>query len=91
MTSYLSDRQQHIVVDGATSNASRVLFGGTTRIGFKYVVIPSYIDCVSLVSLSEGSRISMYADDILLSKPINYLDNCDDLQRESRNALANVI
>ena len=27
LTSYLSDRQQHVVVDGATSNASLVLSG----------------------------------------------------------------
>ena len=41
-----------------------------------------YINCVSLVPLSEGSRISMYADDILLSKPINHPDNYDDLHRD---------
>ena len=41
-----------------------------------------YINHVSLVPLSEGSRISMYADDILLSKPINHSDNYDDLQRD---------
>ena len=41
-----------------------------------------YINRVSLVPLSEGSRISMYADDILLSKLINHSDNYDDLQRD---------
>ena len=42
-----------------------------------------YINCVSLVpDVSEESKISMYADDILLSKPINHPDNYDDLQRD---------
>ena len=34
------------------------------------------------VPLSEGSRISMYAHNIL-SKPINHPDNYDDLQRDN--------
>ena len=82
LTLYLSDRQQHVVVDGATSNASSVLSGvlqGSVLGPFLFLV---YINCVSLVPLSEGSKISMYADDILLSNPINHPDNYDDLQRD---------
>ena len=39
-----------------------------------------YINCVCMVSLSEGSMISMYADGILLCKPIHHPDNYDNLQ-----------
>ena len=49
------------------------------------VVIPCvHQPCVlgATISISEGSKISMYADDILLSKPINHPDNYDDLQRD---------
>ena len=81
LTSYLSD----VVVDGATSNASPVLSGvPCIRIGFRPVF---YFLCTSTVcpwchDLHEGSKISMYADDILLSKPINHPDNYNDLQRD---------
>ena len=80
LTSYLSDRQQHVVVDGATSNASSVLSGVPQGSVLGLLLFLAYINCVSLMPLSEGSKISMYADD-LLSKPINHPDNYDDLQR----------
>ena len=62
-----------------------------TRIDFRSVV---YINCVSFVPLYEGSKISMYADDIFLSKLVNHPDNYDmgrEILMQSRNALANVI
>ena len=47
------------------------------------VVIPCVHQlCVLGATISEGSKISMYANDILLSKPINHPDNYDDLQRD---------
>ena len=42
-----------------------------------------YINCVSLVPVSEGSKIPMYVDDILLSKLINPPDNYMMICRET--------
>ena len=82
LTSYLSDRQQRVVVDCTTSNISPVLSGIPKGLVLGLLLFLVYINCVSLVPLSEGSKISMYADDILLSKPINHPDKYDDLQRD---------
>jgi len=79
LTSYLSDRQQYVVIDSATSKTSPVLSGvpqGSILCPLLFLI---YINYVCLVPLSEGSMISMYADDILLCKPIHHHH---DLQRE---------
>ena len=77
----LSDKQQYVVVDGVTSKTSPVLSGvpqGSVSGPLLYLI---YINCVCLVRLSEGSMISMYADDILLCKPIHHHETYDNLQR----------
>jgi len=84
LTSYLSDRQQYVVVDGATSKTSPMLSGVIQGSVLGPLLFLIYINCVCLVPLSEGSRISMYNydDDILLCKPIHHPENYDDLQRD---------
>jgi len=82
LTSHLSDRQQYVVVDGATSKAGPVLSGISQASVLVPLLILTYINCVCLVPLSEGSMISMYADDILLCKPIHHPENYDNLQRD---------
>jgi len=82
LTSYLSDRQQYVVVDGATSKTSPVLSGVPQGSVLGPLLFLIYINCVCQVPLSEASMISMYADDILLCKPIHHPENYDDLQRD---------
>ncbi len=66
----LSDRKQYVVVDGASSETTPVISGlpqGSVLGPLPFLV---YITCVSLPPLTSGSRLTMYADDILLFKPI---------------------
>jgi len=79
LTSYLSDRQQYIIVDGATSKTSPGVPQGFVLGPLLFLI---YVNCVCLVPLSEGSMISMYADDLLLCKPIHHPENYDDPQRD---------
>ena len=46
---------------------------GSTRTVLGPSLFLVYINCVSLVPVSEGSKIPMYADDILLSKLIDHI------------------
>jgi len=66
-----------VVVDSATSQASPVLSGVPQGSVLGPLLFLIYINCVCLVPLSEGSMISMYADDILLCKPIHHPENYD--------------
>ena len=75
LTSYLSDRQQYVVVDSATSKTSPVLSGVPQGSVLGPLLFLIYINCVCLAPLSEGSMISMHADDILLCKPIHHPEN----------------
>ena len=40
-----------------------------------------YINCASSLPLSSGSRLTVYADDILLFKPINHPEDYGDLEK----------
>ena len=51
--------------DGKLGSKKSSIVRGTTRSVLGPLLFLVYINRVSLVPLSEGSRISMYADDIL--------------------------
>jgi len=87
LPSYLSYRQQYIVVvDSATSKTSPVLSGVLQGSVLGPLLFLIYINCVCLAPLSEGSMISMHADDILLCKPIHHPENYERILMPSMNA-----
>ena len=75
--SYLSDRKQYVVVEGTSSDIC--CFWSPTGICLGPIALSdSY--CVGNLELSYGSRLTMYADDIRLMKPIRCFN--DFIQRD---------
>ena len=68
--SYLMNRNQHVVVNGSVSSESTTVISGVLHgsvLGPLLFLI--YIDSITSVPLSEGSKLSLYADDMMLYKP----------------------
>ena len=69
---YLTSRSQQVVVDGAMSSAIQVVSG----VPQGSVLGPLlFIDQVTTVSLSQGSKVNLFADDLLLYKIISRLED----------------
>ena len=67
--SYLMNRNQHVVVNGSVSSESTTVISGVPQgsvLGPLLFLI--YIDSITSVPLSEGSKISLYADGMTLYK-----------------------
>jgi len=77
--SYLTDRYQKVVLGGDESNtircASRISPGPTA---LPYI----YIDDVIKVPLSVGSKLVLYADDMLLYRKIDRPEDYTMLQKD---------
>ena len=69
--SYLRSREQYVVVNGAASQSIPVISGVPQGSVLGSLLFLVYIDSISLLQLSEGSKLSLYADDMLLYKTIS--------------------
>ena len=85
ITTYLTNRKQHVVVGGETSSDTPVLFyisgvlQGSVLGPLLFLV---YIDDVPESLLSDGSVLNLYADDMLLYKPVRSLEDFRHLQSD---------
>jgi len=78
--SYLTDRQQKVVVGGEASTETPVLSGVPQGSVLGPLLFLVYIDDVTEMHLSTGSILNLYADDMLLYKAISSQSDYQSLQ-----------
>ena len=82
ITSYLTNRKQHVVVGGESSLDTPVLSGVPQGSMLGPLLFLIYIDDVSDSLLSDGSMLNLYADDMLLYKPVKSPEDFKHLQSD---------
>ena len=82
ISDYLSKRSQKVVLDGTCSNAAQVTSGVPQGSILGPLLFNIFMNSISTLPLSTNSSLILYADDILLSKPINTDGDIRDLQRD---------
>ena len=82
ITDYLSGREQYVVVNGVFSTTAPVVSGVPQGSVLGLLLFLVYINCVSTLQLSTGTKLTIYADDILLYKPIHNPEDYSHLQRD---------
>ena len=68
---YLAERQQRVVINGVSSRPTHVLSGVPQGSILGPLLFLFYINDVTNIELSVGSKLVLYADDILLYHPIH--------------------
>ena len=80
--SYLSDRKQQVVVGGSSSNALPVLSAIPQGSVLGPLLFLLYIDGITSITLSSKSHLTLYADDMLLYRPISKSADYAHLQED---------
>ena len=75
ITSYLTNRKQHVVVGGESSQDVPVLSGVPQETVLGPLLFLVYIDDVSNILLSDGSILNLYTDDMQLYKSMKSLED----------------
>ncbi len=88
--SYLTNRKQKVVLDGQSSCTSNVISGVPQGSILGPLLFSIYMDPLTRISLSPGSQLLLYADDILLYRPIHHQQDVPALQSDI-NAISNWI
>ena len=76
----LQIRKQHVVVGGESSQDTTVLSGVPQGSVLGPLLFLIYINDVSGLVLSAGSTLNLYADDMLLYKPVGRPEDFNHLQ-----------
>ena len=79
---YLSGRHQRVVLDGFSSTYKPVTSGVPQGSILGPLLCIIFMNSISHIPLSEGAKIVLYADDILLYKPINSAGDTSNLQED---------
>ena len=79
---YLADRKQSVVVNGVSSLPMSVASGVPQGSILGLLLFLIYINDIVTVNISDGSKIILYADDILLYHPISLPQDFGHLQND---------
>ena len=79
---YLAGRQQKVVLNGVSSETSPVTSGVPQGSILGPILFLIYIDDIVKANISQGSTLVLYADDILLYRPICTSEDYFFLQRD---------
>ena len=80
---YLYNRQQRVIVNGEASDSLPVLSGVPQGSILGPLLFIIYVDSVFLADLSPDTQLIVYADDMLLYKPIRCTQDLVDLQSDT--------
>ena len=78
--SYLSSRQQRTVINGFTSAPCQVTSGVPQGSVLGPLLFIMFMNWLKKVPLSDNTKLILYADDILLYKPVNSDQDSDAFQ-----------
>ena len=85
---YLAERRQAVVLNGASSQSAHVISGVPQGSILGPLLFLIYIDDITHANISDASKIVLYADDILLYRPISSKEDYVALQSDI-DALSN--
>ena len=80
VTDYLTDRYQTVVVNGESSQPAPVISGVSQGSVLGPLLFLIYINDLTKISLADGSKLALYADDVLLFRLINSSEHFVALQ-----------
>ena len=70
LCSYISEREQQVLVNREQSQSTCVLSGVPQGSVLGPLLFLIYIDSITKVPLSQHTKITLYADDMLMYKPV---------------------
>ena len=82
ISSYLTERKQRVIVNGAESSTAHVLSGVPQGSILGLVFFLVYVSDLSFLPLTEGTQFLLYADDILVYRPIHSIQDYKCLQND---------
>ena len=82
ISNYLTDRQQRVVLDGTSSSLTNVTSGVPQGSILGPLLFICFMDSITQLPFSPGSKLMLYADDVVLYRPTNSAADVELLQRD---------